>query len=106
MSLSESNQQSDYKRSDQTFLGLRPWVDERLIAKGLQPSSPPKMRGEAPVVTIADVERLKADIATLIQIEGRRSFRSGLVVNAVFLVLGLLGGVVVEVVKNGRGWPF
>ncbi len=104
MSMSASDQQPENKQLDRTFLELRPWVDQRLVAKGLQPSSPPKTRGEAQSMSIADVEGLKADIATLIRIEGRRSFWSGLAVNATFFVLGLIGGVVVDIVKNASGW--
>jgi hypothetical protein len=82
------------KTLEETFRELRTWVDERLIAKGLLSRAPVQTRQEASTVTIAHIEQLKADIATLIKLEGRRNFWSGIAVNAVFFILGLLAGAV------------
>ena len=106
MSLGTPNPQAEYNQLEQSFRELREWVDARMIAKGLQRYSLPQTRGEAPAITRTDIDKLKADIATLIQLEGRRSFWSGLVINAVFFILGLVGGIAVDFVKSGLKWPF
>jgi hypothetical protein len=64
------------------------------------------MRGEAPRVVTANVDQLIADIETLIRIEGRRNFWSGLAINAVFFILGLAGGIIVDIAKQSSVWPF
>jgi len=74
MSLGTPNPQAEYNQLEQSFRELREWVDARMIAKGLQRYFLPQTRGEAPAITQSDIDKLKADIATLIQLEGRRSF--------------------------------
>ncbi len=107
MSLDSSKVEAENQHLIETFRELRSWVDERLMAKGLQLNSLPQMRGdEIPVVTRADIERLKADLATLIQVEGQRNFWSGFSVNAFFFVLGLIGGIAIDLLKASGLWPF
>jgi hypothetical protein len=91
---SAPTEKAEGKTLEETFRELRTWVDERLIAKGLLSRAPVQTRQEASTVTIAHIEQLKADIATLIKLEGRRNFWSGIAVNAVFFILGLLAGAV------------
>lgn len=89
--MSALDEQPENKQLDQTFLRLRPWVDERLIAKGLKPSLPSQRRGETPRVITTNVDQLVADIETLIRTESRRNFWLALAFNVVFFVLGLAG---------------
>jgi hypothetical protein len=88
------------------FLEVRTWVDERLRRKGLSAGQVFQTRQEAGAVTLAHIEQLKADIAALIEIEGRKSFWSGLLINAVFFVLGLVSGVFLDLLKVIGGWKF
>lgn len=106
MSMGTSNLHADDEQLKQSFHELRAWVDARMSAKGLERYSLPQTRGEAQAITLSDIDQLKEDIALLIQLEGRRSFWSGLIINAVFFVLGLLAGSAVEFVKTGFKWPF
>jgi hypothetical protein len=90
-----------------TFRELRAWTDDQLATKGLLPQLPSRIRvGEASVITAADIARLKEDIALLIKLEGKRSFRSGVIVNTVFFILGLVGGVVLNALRTASWWPF
>jgi hypothetical protein len=95
---SESNTGDD-RALVQAFQDVRSWVDERLMARGIYDALP-KTRGEDSAVTRLDIDRLKHDISTLITLEGRRSFWSGLWINTAFFVLGLLGGWVFDAVRN------
>jgi hypothetical protein len=99
---------ADTQTLEQSFRELRSWVDDRLAAKGLSQrlSRLPQTRGEASAVTAADIGQLKTDLAELIRLEGRRSFWSGFAVNALFFVLGLGAGTVIDAIKVGRLWPF
>lgn len=78
-----------------SFASMRAWVNTRLAAKGL-PAAPVTAEVdnalEGAGATPEDIEKLKVDIATLITLEGRRSFWSGVAVNALFFGLGLLAG--------------
>jgi hypothetical protein len=99
---------ADTQTLEQSFRELRSWIDDRLAAKGLPQrlSRLPQTRGEASAVTGADIGQLKADIAELIRLEGRRSFWSGFAVNGLFFVLGLGAGAMIDAVKAGGWWPF
>ncbi len=99
---------ADTQTLDQAFHELRSWVEERLAAKGAsrRPGRLPQTRSEVSAVTAADIEQLKADIAVLIRLEGRRSFWSGFGLNALFFVLGLVAAVVIDAMKAGGLWPF
>jgi hypothetical protein len=93
MAFDQSSLTSKEKSLEETFYELRSWVNERLKAKGVLPPSLPQTRGEPSGITVADLDRLKEDIAALIKLEGRRSFWSGFGVNALFFVLGLVAGL-------------
>ena len=99
---------ADTQTLEQSFRELRSWVDDRLAAKGLAQrlSRPPQIRGEVSAITAAEISQLKADLAELIRLEGRRSFWSGFAVNALFFFLGLGGGAVIDAVKARGWWPF
>jgi hypothetical protein len=93
---------------DHTFRELRTWVDERLAAKGLSQTWQriPQTRGQVPAVTPSDIEQLKADIAELIRLEGRRSFWAGFAINALFFILGLAVMPLFSAIKSAGLWPF
>jgi len=80
------------KTTERSFRELRAWVDQRLIEKGVKKTLP-QTRGDDDPVTAKDIELLKKDIAMLMEIEGRRSFWSGLIMNTVFFVLGVIAGI-------------
>ena len=92
---------ADTQALEQSFRELRSWVDDRLAQRL---SRRPQTRGEVSAVTAADIGQLKADLAELIRLEGRRSFWSGFAVNGLFFVLGLGAGAVIDAVK--ADWPF
>lgn len=84
------------------FRIIRESVNKRLMAQGLPAARVPDANAlEGAGVTQEDIDRLKADLAQLIQLEGRRSFWSGVWVNAIFFVLGLITPAAITVVNGG-----
>jgi hypothetical protein len=57
--------------------------------------------GERPI-NIADFKQLKEDLALLFRKSEQRNLLSGIVTNAVFLVVGAAGAILLELYKNGR----
>ena len=84
------------------FSTLQHWVRELKAKRGLATPDLPATRGRQDVLSVADINQLKADLSELIQSEGRKSFWFGLITNSVFFALGLVTSQTFDLI--GRIW--
>lgn len=81
---------SDQQNSTEAFLAMRRAIDDRLVAKGMPPSSFADSVLESGEVTQADIVELKEHMEKLLAVEGRRGIWWGIATNAAFFLLGYI----------------